>query len=92
MERRGFLTIEACMLIMIFVAALLAIFGYFHKAIQGHWRTNSDTFYDEQFDYDRSSRNYDINKGPTVRYKNNALYSNRKSENLLSQGKFINGW
>lgn len=50
MNKKAQITLEACLLIILFVAAGLAMYGYFKKAIQGNWRTNTDSFSDEQYD------------------------------------------
>lgn len=48
-------TLEACLLIILFVAAGLTMYEYLRKAIQGNWRQNTDSFSDEQYDDSISS-------------------------------------
>ena len=48
-RRKGQATLEACVLSILFVAAFLAIYGYFKSSIMGNWRTNIDSFSDEQY-------------------------------------------
>ena len=49
MNRKAQITMEASLVIAIVVAGLLAMQGYLRRAIQGSWKTNTDSFSDEQF-------------------------------------------
>jgi len=55
MKNKGQVTLESSMVIIILVAALLAMFGYFRTSIQGNWKTNSDTFSPGQYEKGKSS-------------------------------------
>jgi hypothetical protein len=50
MNRKGFTTLEASMLLILCVAAGIAMYGYVKRAVQGNWRGNIDAFSDEQFE------------------------------------------
>lgn len=49
MIKKGQITLEACVLIALVVAGLLAMQVYLRRAIQANWRTNTDSFYDAQY-------------------------------------------
>ena len=55
MNKQAQITLEACVLIMLVLAGLLAAGVYLRRAIQGHWRTNADSFSDEQYDVGASA-------------------------------------
>jgi hypothetical protein len=55
MNKKAQITLEACLLIVIVVTALLTMHGYLKRAIQGNWRTNVDAFSDEQYEKGVSS-------------------------------------
>lgn len=50
MNKKGFSTLEASFLMILCVAAGLAMFVYLKGAIQGNWKTNADSFSDEQYE------------------------------------------
>lgn len=47
-------TLEAVVLLVIFVAAFLCMRSYLKRSLQANWRSNADSFSDEQFDPDLS--------------------------------------
>ncbi|MCX5714891.1 MAG: hypothetical protein NT033_08880, partial [Candidatus Omnitrophica bacterium] len=49
MEKRGMITLEACVLTVLVALSLLASEKYFRGALQGNWRGNTDSFSDEQY-------------------------------------------
>lgn len=60
MGNKGMVTLEAVVLIIVVALGLLAMQRYLQRSIQAHWRTNADTFYDEQYDLDpaRTTENF----------------------------------
>jgi hypothetical protein len=71
---KGLITLEICLLLIVFVAAGISMFGYFKRAVKGNWRTNVDSFSDEQFDKNRSTTSYDKNgEGPAVVISNTRI-------------------
>ena|SRR3989338_4019089 len=54
MNKKGLITLEACLLIALVAAALFSVYPYMKRAIQGNWRKNADSFSDEQYDTERS--------------------------------------
>lgn len=62
MNKRGQITLETVVLIIVVVAAFLAMHGYLRRAAQGQWRTNADSFSDEQYDAERSRESADASK------------------------------
>ena len=55
MDRAGQSTLEAVMILVIFVMAFLVMQGYFRRSVQANLRSNIDSFSDEQFSVDQSS-------------------------------------
>lgn len=49
MNRKAQVTMEASLIFAVIVAALLATRLYFTRAVQGSWRSNTDSFSDEQY-------------------------------------------
>ena len=49
MNRKAQVTMEASLIFAVIVAALLSMRVYFTRAIQGNWRSNTDSFSDEQY-------------------------------------------
>ncbi len=68
MNNRGFTTLENVVLIIVFALGLLAMQAYLRRSIQAHWRTNADTFYDEQYDKDKSTEIFGnaVNSQPAI--------------------------
>jgi|SRR3990167_6623391 len=54
MNKKGLITLEACLLIALVAAALFSVYPYMKRAIQGNWRKNADSFSDEQYDPEQS--------------------------------------
>lgn len=50
MNKKGQTTLEITVLLILTVAAFLAMFGYFKGSLQGNWKTNADSFSNEQID------------------------------------------
>lgn len=55
MDRAGQSTLEAVMILVIFVMAFLVMQGYFRRSVQANLRSNIDSFSDEQFSVAQSS-------------------------------------
>lgn len=49
MNKNAQVTLEATLLIVLAALGLLAMQGYLRRSVQGSWRTNADSFSDEQF-------------------------------------------
>jgi len=50
MSKKAQSVLETVLLISLVTLAWLAMYGYFKSALQGNWKTNIDTFSDEQYD------------------------------------------
>ena len=50
MMKKGQVSLEAVLLITLFVIAFLCVQHYLKRAIAANWRSNADSFSDEQFD------------------------------------------
>lgn len=50
MAKRGLITLEFCILIILVVAGSLAMHGYLKRAIQGNWKGNADSFSDDYYE------------------------------------------
>ncbi|MFH1442002.1 MAG: hypothetical protein ABIH18_08195 [Candidatus Omnitrophota bacterium] len=80
-------TFETCVFIVVLVAATLAMNGYFRRALQHNWRTNTDSFSNEQYD-GKSSPDSGVDtiiKSPKLSIKidgNEMIYS----DNIASGG------
>ncbi len=95
MNKRGLITLEACMLIILCVAAGLSMFGYLKRAVQGNWKVSTDTFSDEQFDRDRSSLDYNKNEGPAIHFRSTSITSEYGAPGAGPEGSGImrvSGW
>ncbi len=68
MGNKGMVTLEAVVLIIVVALGLLAMQRYLQRSIQAHWRTNADTFYDEQYDKDKSTETFGVtvNSQPAI--------------------------
>ena len=55
-------TLETVVLVIVVALGLLTMQTYLRRSIQAHWRTNADTFYDEQ--YDASGSSTEVFKNP----------------------------
>lgn len=58
MNKKAQITLEVCVLIVIVLVGLLAAQVYLRRAIQGNWRTNADSFSDEQYSVGASTEYY----------------------------------
>lgn len=73
-NNKGLITLEACLIVILCVAAGLAMYGYLKRAIQGNWKTNIDSFSDDQYDKDRSTLSYDKQQGgPALVFSNSHI-------------------
>ena len=54
MNKKAQSILEMVLLPSLVVLAWLAMYGYFKSALQGNWKTNIDTFSDEEYDPDRT--------------------------------------
>lgn len=86
MNRKAQITLEAILVIIIFVAGWLAMQGYFKRAIQGQWQGNADAFSDEQYDPEESIVDYNREIGPAIVFKG----SNLSADIALDQGNLLN--
>ena len=50
MKRNAQVTLEACVLIIIVVAATLTMQRFFRRAIAGNWKNNADSVSEEQYE------------------------------------------
>ncbi|MCX5712488.1 MAG: hypothetical protein NTY47_05395 [Candidatus Omnitrophica bacterium] len=62
MGNKGMVTLETVVLMIVVALGLLAMQTYLRRSIQAHWRTNADTFYDEQ--YSSSGSSNEVFKNP----------------------------
>ncbi|MFA6217549.1 MAG: hypothetical protein WDL87_07895 [Candidatus Omnitrophota bacterium] len=66
MNKKGVITIEFCMLIILCAVSGICMMGYLKGAIAGGWHANADSFSDDQYDDASSTLNYTKTEGPTV--------------------------
>lgn len=68
MNKKGQTTLEAVVVIMLVVAAWLVMQGYLRRAVQANWKTNADSFSDEQFEPGLSQETVSKNQfiSPTI--------------------------
>lgn len=86
MNRKAQITLEAILVIIIFVAGWLVMQGYLKRAIQGNWKTNTDAFSDEQYDSEESTVDYNKEIGPAIVFKG----SNLTADIAPDQGNLLN--
>lgn len=93
MNKKGLITLEACLLIILCVAAGIGMSVYLRRSIQGNWRMNTDTFSEEQYDVNQNTQA----QAPAVVLRGLKITTDitGDSNNLLNQDsgiKQIDGW
>ena len=97
MNRKAQVTLEVCLLIILVVAGFLVMQGYLKRAIQGNWKTNTDSFSDEQFEKGVS---YEQSANPALEFRSPRLKA-ESADNTVNQDfdlanisgiKPISGW
>lgn len=97
MHKKAQVTLEACLLIILVVAAGLAMQGYLKRAIQGNWKTNADSFSDEQFEKGVSGEG---DPNPALEFKSPKIKAESADDSVnenfdladISGIKHISGW
>jgi hypothetical protein len=80
MNKKAQVTLEACVLAVLVVAGFLAMQAYFRTAIQGNWRSNADSFSDEQYEAGASTEtsNNSVGNIPAIAVKKTSLIADVK--------------
>lgn len=92
MNKKGLITLEACLLIILCVVAGVAMSVYLRRSIQGNWKANTDTFSEEQYDVNQGNQE----EAPALVLHGLKITTDITGDaNLLDQEggiKQINGW
>jgi hypothetical protein len=87
MYKKGQVALEPVVLFIVFLLAFVCMRDYLRGGIQSHWRSNIDSFSDEQYERGTSQERGIGNPAGTLVFVNTTITSNLTgSANLLDAG------